>query len=148
MLCVKIKLSPSPIHGLGLFADQFIPKGTIIWRFTKGFDQRFTREELLKFPKILQIFFVKYSSLSKKTGKYILCADQGNYMNHAENPNTICKYVKGEEEFVTYAVKDIQIREEITEDYLKYDDVDEKDNVLKIFSKKYNVADEINIKSK
>jgi SET domain-containing protein len=53
MVLVKTKVKESPIHGLGLFADQFIPKGTEIWRFTPGFDQKFTREQILASPEIL-----------------------------------------------------------------------------------------------
>jgi hypothetical protein len=34
MLLVKTTIAPSPIHGIGLFADQFIPQGTRIWEFT------------------------------------------------------------------------------------------------------------------
>ena len=33
MLLVKTTLRPSEVHGLGLFADEFIPKGIAIWRF-------------------------------------------------------------------------------------------------------------------
>ncbi|HEY9586021.1 MAG TPA: hypothetical protein VJJ27_00060 [Candidatus Paceibacterota bacterium] len=50
MLLIKTKVKSSKIHGLGLFADQFIPEGTEIWRFTPGFDQKFTGEQLLALP--------------------------------------------------------------------------------------------------
>ena len=43
MLYVKTKIGQSKIHGMGLFADQFIKKGTIIWKFTPGFDLKFTK---------------------------------------------------------------------------------------------------------
>jgi hypothetical protein len=33
MLLVRTTLRPSGVHGLGLFADEFIPKGFVIWRF-------------------------------------------------------------------------------------------------------------------
>lgn len=48
---VKTKIAPSKIHGIGLFADEFIPEDTIIWKFTKGFDLKFTKEQVKKFPK-------------------------------------------------------------------------------------------------
>ena len=56
MLLIKTKIQESRIHGIGLFADEFIPKGTEIWKFTPGFDMKFTREEILKFPEFLQIY--------------------------------------------------------------------------------------------
>ena len=33
MLLVKTRLAPSPIAGIGLFADEDIKKGTVTWRF-------------------------------------------------------------------------------------------------------------------
>ncbi len=33
MLLVRTARRPSDIHGMGLFADQFIPAGTATWRF-------------------------------------------------------------------------------------------------------------------
>ncbi len=121
MLHVKTIVAPSNIHGLGLFADQFIPKGTTIWNFTEGFDQKFNPEQIVAFPQILQDFFSTYSSISKKTGKNILCGDQGNYINHSKDPNINCKYIEGEEEFIAYALRDIEAGEEITENYSEYD---------------------------
>lgn len=38
MLLVKTKIGPSKISGIGLFADQFIKKGTTIWKFQHSID--------------------------------------------------------------------------------------------------------------
>ena len=45
MLTVLASAKPSPIHGVGLFADEFIPKGTIMWRFDPTFDIFFPKDE-------------------------------------------------------------------------------------------------------
>ena len=60
MLLVRTKVKESRIHGIGLFADQAIKKGTEVWRYTPGFDQKFTREQILAFPDALQIFIYTY----------------------------------------------------------------------------------------
>ena len=39
MLLVKTYLDRSPIHGLGVFAAEFIRKGTRVWRFVESFDR-------------------------------------------------------------------------------------------------------------
>ncbi len=70
MMCIKTNVLPSKIHGLGLFADEFIPKGTIIWKFTQGFDLKFTKEQIKKFPKEVNTYLDIYTWLSKKSGKY------------------------------------------------------------------------------
>ena len=46
MLLVKTKIKPSGTHGIGLFADQFILKGTITWKYDPKFDSSFTEKDL------------------------------------------------------------------------------------------------------
>lgn len=41
MLNVKASVKPSPINGLGLFADEDIKKGTITWKYNPRFDISF-----------------------------------------------------------------------------------------------------------
>ena len=121
MMVVKTKVLPSKIHGLGLFADEFIPKGTIIWKFTPGFDLKFTKEQLKRFPKQVQKYLESYCWLSKKSGKYCLASDNGKYFNHSKAPNCLNAYYKNEEEDVIKAKRDIQKGEELTEDYGTFD---------------------------
>ena len=47
MLLVKTKIGPSKIAGIGLFADEFIAKGTPVWKFEPGFDLEIPREREL-----------------------------------------------------------------------------------------------------
>jgi len=61
MMCVKTRLGLSKIHGIGLFADEFIQKETIIWKFTPGFDMKFTKEQIKKFPKQVQDYLKIYA---------------------------------------------------------------------------------------
>ena len=143
MLTVKTKISPSSIHGIGLFADQFIPKGSEIWRFTQGFDQKFTKEQVLAFPELLQIYIYKYSWRSNKSKLYCFSSDNGKYFNHSDTPNCLSEYRDDEEEVVTVALRDIQIGEEITDDYSSFEDASSEDNVLDFICKKYNLFDEL-----
>lgn len=143
MLYVKTKIQPSGIHGTGLFADQFIPKGTMIWKFTPGFDIKLTREQILDFPELLQIYIYKYSWKSKKGKLYCFSSDNGKYFNHSDNPNCLSEYKKDEEEVITTAIKDIQIGEEITDNYSSFEDEESEDNVLDFIYKKYNLVDEL-----
>lgn len=90
MLLVKTKIAPSAIAGTGLFADEFIPKGTYIWRFGKGFDIRVNKN----YPDTLQepakSFFKTYAYQNPKTLNYVLCADDARFFNHSDTPNTHC----------------------------------------------------------
>lgn len=117
MLLIKTKVDKSPIHGLGLFADQDIPKGTQIWKFTPGFDQKFTQGQIDAFPDLVQEYLYTYSWLSKKSNLRILAVDDAKYFNHSDNPNCLSEYKDSEEEVVTIAIKDIQAGEELTDNY-------------------------------
>lgn len=122
MLLVKTKIAPSKIAGIGLFADEHIPKGTLTWKFVPGFDLRFTKEELEKLPEIAQDFAKKYAYLSKDTGYYILCTDNARFYNHSDNPNTGRVELKGTlGEGGDIAIRDIKKGEEMTYNYWKED---------------------------
>lgn len=143
MMCVKTKVLPSKIHGLGLFADQNIPKGTMIWKFTPGFDLKFTKEQILNFPKDLQIYLAFYSWKSKKSGMYCFSSDNGKYFNHSDKPNVLSAYKDGEEEVITTSLKEIKAGEEILDNYSSFEETIDNDNVLEFIAKKYKLEDEI-----
>lgn len=123
MLLIKTKIWPSKIEGIWLFADQFIPKWTEIWRFTPNFDLKFTKEEILKFPPLLQEYFNTYARLSKKSWKYCFSSDHWKFFNHSKNDyNVLSAYHNEEEEVVTKAIRDIEIGEELTDDYSSFEE--------------------------
>src|SRR3989344_7284644 len=138
MLCVKTKVLPSKVHGLGLFADQFIPKGTLVWKFLSGFDQRFTHKQVSDFPEIVQGYLARHASF-RANNLYLLCADEGNYFNHSDSPNVHSVEKLGGEEMLVYALRDIQSGEELLEDYREYDVAGDSNNLLQKFIKKYHL---------
>jgi SET domain-containing protein len=139
MLLVKTMIKESPIHGVGLFADQFISKGTEIWRFTPGFDLRFTKEQILSFPDSLQRYIYKYAWRGKKSKLYCFSSDNGKYFNHSEDPNVLSEYRENEEEVVTVAIKDIRQGEEILDNYMSFADTSD-DNLLFELERKFSIS--------
>jgi hypothetical protein len=59
MLLVKTKIGPSAIQGIGLFADQFIAKGTHLWEFTPGLDVQITFTQLKTLSPTAKASFLK-----------------------------------------------------------------------------------------
>ena len=118
MLRVKTKIGPSKTHGTGVFADQFIPKGTTIWEFTHGFDLYVKSQDIEGLPAPARAQMLKYCYRDKRTGDYILCADDARFFNHSEAPNTID--MPGPEGR-TLAARDIAAGEELTCDYHLFD---------------------------
>ncbi len=118
MLHIKTRLAPSPISGIGLFADQFIAKGTVIWTFHVGFDIRIPTNEIGKIPQTAREKFIEYAYHNGETKKYVYCCDDARFFNHSDDPNTCdALATDGDEDGATVALRDIQIGEEITCDY-------------------------------
>lgn len=143
MLLVKTQVKESKVHGLGLFAVQFIPKGTEVWKFTRGFDQQFTREQIFNFPPSLQKYLCGYAWKSEKSGLYCFASDNGKYFNHSNNPNVLSQYRDNEEEVVTVAVRDIQLGEEMLDNYASFESDSDNDNILREIAEKYHLVDEM-----
>lgn len=141
MVLVKTQLKQSPIHGVGVFADEFISKGTKIWEFTDGFDLKLNDNDVLNLPKKLQIFMCKYGWTGTKSKLSCLASDHGRFFNHSNDPNSLSRYVDNEIEVVTYAVKDINIGEEITDNYSSFDE--DINSLLNKLSLELDLIDEI-----
>ena len=121
MLLVKTKIGPSKINGTGLFANQYIPKGTPTWKFQPGFDLKIEKSELVSLSEPAKDQFLKYAYLNPKTSKYILCFDDARFFNHSDNPNCIDTESPDDTEGIDVAVRDIQEGEELTCNYKEFD---------------------------
>jgi SET domain-containing protein len=113
MLMVKTYLDRSPIHGLGVFASEFIRKETKIWRFVEGFDRCYTPKQFARLPKQAREYLKSYAY--RVDGEILFTADNDHYINHSDDPNTYLKngYV--------LARRNIRKGEEITNDYREFD---------------------------
>ncbi len=118
MLMVKTKLGPSKIHGIGLFANENISKGTLIWQYNPELDIKITKECLNSLPDVARDRILHYSYYNDNENLYILCFDDARFFNHSETPNTIDD---SSLESAVIAAKDIVIGEEITSNYLVFD---------------------------
>jgi uncharacterized protein len=118
VLLVKTRIDSSAIHGIGLFADESITKGTVIWEFTPGFDVYVTAEEIQALPAAAQSAMLKYCHREVDNGQYVLCADDARFFNHSNTPNTVDLPGPGGP---TIAARDITIGEELTGDYWSFD---------------------------
>lgn len=127
MLLVKTKIGPSKIEGTGLFADEDIPKDTVIWEFNPLLDRIYTEEEYELLPPLAREYADKYSFYDK--GKYILCGDHAIFTNHSETEQNI-----GSTDEVSFALRDIKKGEEIVDNYDDYDE-DPHDKVINFETK-------------
>ena len=109
MLLVKTKIKESKIHGIGLFSDQFIPKGTVIFK-ESVFTKKFTEEEYALLPELQKEFVNHFCYFLG--GIWRCSLDNDRFMNHSQTPNTTEL-----DDVTTVASQDINIDEEITTNY-------------------------------
>jgi SET domain-containing protein len=112
MMLVRCHVAPSPIHGLGLFLDEPVSKGQIVWKFNGSVDRILPRS-LKPYSFAFKEFVAKYSYLDHY-GRFILCGDLAIFMNHSETP-TLVGYS------TDYAARDLAVGDEMTCDYRDFD---------------------------
>jgi SET domain-containing protein len=118
MLKVQTYIDKSTIKGVGVFAAEKIPKGTLIWEFTDFVDIYYSKHVVENMKEgDVKTFLKKYCYLDEDSWQhYVLCVDNARFMNHSDDSNT--------ENFErsTVAKRDIAIGEEITCNYYESDD--------------------------
>jgi hypothetical protein len=96
--------------GYGVFATEFIPKGTITWILDE-LDQRYEEAYVMSLDPLLRDRLLKFCFRDEQ-GQYILCWDIARYVNHSFNSTLIATPYHFE-----LAARDIYPGEEITDDY-------------------------------
>jgi uncharacterized protein len=111
MLRVKTSVKQSDIHGLGLFAEQFIPRGTVVWTFDRPVDQRFSPRDVARMDATMKAFLARYAYCER--GTLVLCGDHARFMNHSGYSNCGNNPART----ATLALRDIEPGEELTDNY-------------------------------
>jgi SET domain-containing protein len=118
MLLVNARAGVSAIHGIGLIAREFIPRGSVVWELRSGFDLVLAEQQVQELSDAAreQVLWYAYYDPAKRV--YVLSADDDRFTNHADDPNT------ANDGNVTFATRDIRPGEEITWDYRPWSGVD------------------------
>ncbi len=119
MLLVKTVLKESGFGGIGLFADQFIPKGTITFEFIPELDKAYDLNDvaLMSPPARERFWNYAYFDPQLKGKQYVLCFDDARFINHSDDTNVASDHIKQ----IDIAIRDIHPGEELTCDYEKYE---------------------------
>ena len=118
MMLIDTYLDKSKIQGVRVFAKENIKKGEKIKEVRPEFEIEFNSDNLPKMPLALAKF-IDTHSYERELGSKILVMgiDNEKYLNHSDDPS-----VNDE----GYALKDIKIGDEITINYMDFDDSVEK----------------------
>lgn len=96
--------------GYGVVATDFIPAGTITWALDK-LDREFSPLEFQSMEPIYQEILDTYTYRNNK-GNFVLCWDNGRYVNHSFNSNCLTTAYDFE-----ISIRDIHPGEQLTDDY-------------------------------
>lgn len=96
--------------GYGVVATEFIPAGTITWVLDK-LDREFSPTDFQNMEPIYQNILDTYT-FRNNHGNFVLCWDNGRYVNHSFNSNCLTTAYDFE-----IAIRDIQPGEQLTDDY-------------------------------
>lgn len=96
--------------GYGVVATEFIPAGTITWVLDQ-LDRDFSPAVVEAMDPIYRTILDTYSYRNNK-GNFVLCWDNGRFVNHSFNSNCFTTAYDFE-----IAIRDIQAGEQLTDDY-------------------------------
>lgn len=119
MMRVKTYLAVStiPNGGIGLFADETIEEGTVVWEFVEGLDLEIPESNIDKMHELDKKFMFTYPFFDEETKNFIFPVDNARFFNHSETPNV--KEGKGKEK--TIANRRIEKGEELLTNYYHFD---------------------------
>jgi SET domain-containing protein len=117
MLLIPNYVGPSAIEGIGIFAAEPIPKGTIIWTLNERFDHVLSAQDIAELGPEQRSFVERYGyPHTLKPELTILELDNGRFMNHSDQPNT-----EFTDPAIGWAIRDIAQGEEITCNYAEFE---------------------------
>ena len=119
MLLVKTHLEKSPIHGIGLFASEPIPEGTVVWRLDQRIDILLDAAAIAALAPPARAQIEKYTYLDPVLLRYVLCGDDARFFNHSDLPN--CRDAPDQDGGFTVAARAIAAGDELTCDYAEID---------------------------
>jgi SET domain-containing protein len=119
MIHVKYKLDKSGLHGIGFFANQDIPKGTLIYSASPLLDLNLSQEKfnLLSDSEKDEIRYWGFWVEAEKV--WHVDFDNSKFLNHSKKGNVTQDFSHPEAWLI--AANDIKSGEEMTQNYLEFE---------------------------
>lgn len=113
-----VEFRTSPVHGTGIFARRPIKAGNVIWRYDASM-HACDQKTMTALSARTLAFALHGGYLHKPSGKFLWYEDGMQYMNHGEGcvANVGLAYWPSLQEDHTIALRDIEVGEELREDY-------------------------------
>lgn len=111
LLLIEHYVAPSSIHGLGVYAATFIPKGTKVWEFHPAIDRVIPACDIVGLPRHVIERIEAHSEYLPEQRAFRISTDGDYFLNHSDDPNL------EDRDGDMFARRDIQAGEELHYDY-------------------------------
>lgn len=111
LLLIEHYVAPSPVHGLGVFAVNFVSKGTKVWVVHPVIDRVIPISDLKGLPNHVVKRVEMHGEFLPHLDSFRLGFDGAQFLNHCDEPDLVDR---GDEMFAT---RDIIAGEELYCDY-------------------------------
>ncbi len=119
MIHIKYKLDKSDHHGVGLFADESIKKGSLIYTSSPLLDVNITQEQFDSLDEKEKQEIRWWGFFDKPTQKWHVDFDVSHFINHSYE-GTVTQDQNRVETYLI-ATRDIEAGEELTQNYLEFE---------------------------
>lgn len=123
MIHIKYKLDKSSLHGIGLFADQGIKQGELIYTASPNLDTNITQEEFDSLEEKEKSEVLWWGFFDEPSQRWHIDFDVSKFINHSDDANVTQD--KNHDEAYLVAKRDINQGEELTQNYLEFENLDD-----------------------
>lgn len=113
MLRVKTTVGPSAVHGVGLFADEDVPRGTVVWE-RSSLDVVLLSSDVALLTDVDRDFVYEYGTFCMHLGTWFVCLDNTRFINHASSRVANLVSTDRQIDSVNIAARRIRKGEELT----------------------------------
>jgi len=125
MIHIKYKLENSNIHGTGLFADQDISRGQVIYTSSPLLDLNISEEVFRALSDTEQREVRYWGFFDELSELWHVDFDVSKFINHMSEGQATVTQDKNHIDAYLVAVRDIKAGEELSQNYLEFEGVEE-----------------------
>jgi SET domain-containing protein len=119
MIHIAYTLKSSDLHGVGLFADEDIKQGQLIYTASPLLDLNITQEQFDNLDQKEKDEILWWGFFDRPSQMWHVDFDVSKFINHSDNATVTQD--DGHEEAYLVAVRDVQPGEELTQNYLEFE---------------------------
>ena len=119
MIHIKYKLDKSAYHGIGLFTDEDLPKGKLIYTPSPLLDVNLSQEQFDSLSDKEKEEVKWWGYFYESSQKWHVDFDVSHFINHSDNANITQD--QGHTDAYLITVRDIKSGEELTQNYLEFE---------------------------